>query len=371
MPTMIAKLGTLAVLGTLAPALGTAHDLSDIDLAIGGSSSWGRPAILIAWRNTNKVFEAEVLVQNLGRDPGKGRVFIEIVDPDGQVLMRRPEAGQEVEVSVNGKDSGGLEGELVQVMGSPQANQLIDRMDRDHIPYTIRAVIETAEGDIDRSNNVSGKTYNNEARVDKGSREQFSYRLSNSSEKPLSLLIEIDSAGFPEDWALETNPKTGEFINLAAGETVHGQLAISQAGSEFRQQRGTLVLRAIDVSTDRVFDVREWYVAADAIQPSLDDREQVIEVLNGSIHVEVVAHDPQSGIKEASGVRLEYSTDEGVTYSNKVMAYADGNFMDPTRFSTEIGPFVPGTKVQLSLSVSDSVGNILRRELGVKEVTGD
>lgn len=340
------------------------HSLHEVDLAIGASSSWQRPAILIAWRNTFKVFEAEVLVQNFGEDTGHGRVHLEIVDPFGQRLLRHPASGDAVLVEVPGKAEGGIEGEIVQVIGSKEANQLIDRLDREGVHYTIRAVVETVEGDLNPINNVSGKTYNVEARLLPDSLEQFSYFLSNNQSVPLDLSMEITYANLPNGWLIDSKPTNGEMVRLEPGQILNGFVRMARYGKSGDGEKADIIIRATDTLQNRVHDVREWYVSADTNGPELQNSEQIVQQDNGIVHVEVVAFDKTSGIKEASGVRLEYTTDDGLTFSNKVMAYSDGDFMRPTRFLAEIGPFVQGTSVSIALSVSDSAGNVTRRDLG-------
>jgi hypothetical protein len=46
------------------------------------------------------------------------------------------------------------------------------------------------------------------------------------------------------------------------------------------------------------------------------------------------------------------------------MSYLDGDFIRPTRFLAEVGPFKKGTQVQLAVSAADTVGNLTRRDFG-------
>jgi hypothetical protein len=359
-----------ASLSAMPPEPGATHSLHEIDLTIGATSSWGRPGILIAWRNTFKVFEAEILVQNLGKDPGRGKVHIEIVDPEGQVLMRRPEHGG-VSVALPGRGEGGLDGKLVQILGSTAANQLLDRLDRDSVPYTIRAKVETLEGDLNPRNNVSGKTYNSESRIDPGEVVQFNYLLSNRSAIANTFRIELEHAPLPPGWELSEEPGDGSFIELGPGEIRHAFVRIKRPHDDNGDRRVDVVVRIINQRLNTVSDIKEWFLAADTSPPTMNVPDELLTVSSGILHAEIVAHDRVSGVREASGVRLEYSTDGGLTFSNKVMAYADGNFIEPTRFIADVGPFAPGTEIDVAVSVSDSVGNVVRRDLGRVIVRSD
>ncbi len=340
-----------------------AHPLHDVDLAIGQSSSWERPSILIAWRNTFKIFEAEVLVKNLGSDAGDGRVFLEIVDEDGTVLLTKPQSGSYVSVEVPGKDEGGLDGVLVQIMGTKEANRLIDRLDRDGVKYSIKARVDTVEGDADPTNNILSKTYNSETRFRAGTTVERDFVFKNNSETSnlYRAVYETNSNAQPH-WDVRLGIESA--FELKPGETKAIPLSISASSGAISPSRFDVRLKLIDDQLNEVSDVKEWFVALDDTPPDLSEADEVLQSYEGLGHIEVVASDAGSGIKEASGVRLEYSTDGGFTYSNKVMAYLDGNFLEPTRFIAEIGPFALGTEVNVAVSASDSVGNITRRDLG-------
>lgn len=343
------------------------HSIHDIDLAIGDHSSWERPSILIAWRNTFKIFEAEVLVKNLGSDTGRGNVHLEIVNEDGSLLLTKPNSGSEVTVEVPGRDGGGLDGVLVQILGTKEANQLIDRLDRDGVKYSIRAHVETLEGDADPINNISSKTYNSETKIRAGETVTQHFEIKNPSKvDDVFFLTYETNTPAQSDWKVELG--TGNRVALRAGETRRIPISVSAAKNLSEPNRFDLRLKVLQERLNAVSDIKEWFLAIDETSPALFDDEEIVETYDGFAHVEVLASDSGSGIKEASGVKLEYSTDDGVTFSNKVMAYLDGNFLNPTRFLGEVGPFLPGTHVNLAVSASDSVGNISRKDLGVIEI---
>ncbi len=74
-----------------------------VDLGIGRGADSHRPNILVAWRNTERILEVEVLVRNLGDRPGKGQVWLELADDEGKKLL----STDPVPISVPAKADGG------------------------------------------------------------------------------------------------------------------------------------------------------------------------------------------------------------------------------------------------------------------------
>lgn len=90
------------------------------------------------------------------------------------------------------------------------------------------------------------------------------------------------------------------------------------------------------------------------LAPLLGHYEAKTAMIVGSVHVE----DLNSGIMEASGVRMEFtSADEISTVTAKTMAYVDGNFMRKTGFVSRIGPFASGTTVLARIVALDTLDN--------------
>ncbi|WP_020591299.1 hypothetical protein [Kiloniella laminariae] len=340
----------------------TAHGLHDIDLAITDSTLSKRPAILIAWRNTQKIFEAEVLVRNFGQDEGHGEVKLEIVDELGNVLMSRPESGPGIPVVVPGRDEGGLDGAVVQILGSKAANQLIDRLDRQAVHYSIRATVDTLEGDANDLNNVNSKTYNTETRVFPQSTNFFTYRFGNPGTLPRKIRLELAHNDLPEGWSVVSVPAAGSEIEIPAGGSVQGYATLSAGEAVPDGSFSDITFSAIDLASWTIYDKREWYAVSDNQPPTISE-DTVVEVTDGEVYVELVATDEHSGIKEASGVKVEFSVDGGITFSNKVMAYLDGNFVEPTLFQAYLGPFAANTELDIWISASDSAGNVTRKQM--------
>ncbi len=359
-------LGLLLVLAV--PAATRSHDLDDGDFAVGYNEHSGRPGILIAWRNTQKIFEAEVLVKNLGHGTAKAFVNLEIVGADGRVLLRRPEAGEGIPVSIRGYDDGGTEGTVVQILGSPEANQLIDRLDREKLTYTIQSRVTSYEGDTNTLNNVAGKTLNAETQISPGSIRHYQFSIANAGTTDKDFELQLEKHGLPEGWSLDVDQALDTPFTLDANSS--RQVTAKLSGSSTAQPiaRGDLLFRVLDLSSFDISMVREWFVSSDKEPPKLVDKETIVSQQDGNVYFEIVAYDAMPGLKEGSAARLEYSSDGGFTFSDKIMAYADGDFTHPTRFTAELGPFKKGTKLKLALVISDSVGNTMRSGLPDMEI---
>jgi|GEM_PF-3301284 len=340
-----------------------AHPYRYVDLGITSSEVTNRPAILIAWRNTHKIFEAEVQIRNFGEREGSGKVYMEILDEKGDVLMRRPEPGQEVKVTIPPASQGGKEGKIVQILGSKDANRLLDQLDREKAKYAIRATVLPLQGDVNDANNVSVRTYNTVTLAHASGTFFYPYYFKNTSSKMLSGKLSITATNIPKDWKIIPETKEISGVELKPGQMFQGHIMVETGTKVTEGQFLDLQFTLTDTKTQNVFDKREWYLVADNHPPEI--RETDIDVNNkkGEINLQLVAHDKISGIAEASGVKIEYSTDGGITFSNKVATYIDGNFIKPTRFQALLGPFSPGASIDIWASVNDSAGNITRRKL--------
>src|SRR5258708_36226304 len=93
-----------------------------VDLGIGRGPDSHRPNILVAWRNTERILEVEVLVRNMGDQPGRGNVRIEICDDEGKQLL----ATKPVPVTVPARAEGGEEGTVAQTKGFNRVNIKFD-----------------------------------------------------------------------------------------------------------------------------------------------------------------------------------------------------------------------------------------------------
>lgn len=174
--TLGVGLGLFALSGSVPHTPAVANEAAvaeqNVDLGIGDESrgrpniraeldqnNYNRPAILIAWRNTAQILEVEVLITNKGKDQGRGKVHVEVLDEYGKILARMPSSDEGVVATVPGRDEGGKEGRLIQIGGSKALNRLIDRLDRDHQKYYIKAVVDTIGKDQNPLDNVKVKSY--------------------------------------------------------------------------------------------------------------------------------------------------------------------------------------------------------------------
>src|SRR6267154_1385500 len=89
-----------------------------VDLGIGRGADSHRPNILVAWRNTERILEVEVLVRNRGSEPGRGSLVLDLCDNEGKSLY----STKPVAVSVPAQQNGGEDGTIVQSKGFRMMN---------------------------------------------------------------------------------------------------------------------------------------------------------------------------------------------------------------------------------------------------------
>lgn len=323
-------------------------------------ATYDRPAILIAWRNTAQILEVEVLVVNNGRDQGQGKVHIEVLDEYGKTLARMPALGADPLVTVPGRDDRGKEGILVQISGSKVLNKLIDRLDRDRQRYYIKAAVDTVGEDLNPIDNVKVKSYNRDFRARPGAVHFFDYYFTNTTDQPQSFRWYLDMSPLPKGWEMEARPSPGETLTLQPGQSVQGNMLVRAPREIIEGDRVEICMSGLNANNEVVAQT-EWHLVNDNEPPEIIS-PSISETENNKIAVELTAHDILSGIYEASGVKAEYSTDGGTTFSTRVISYVYGSFVNPTLFKTLLGPFADDTDVQVTLSAMDLAGNIERTE---------
>lgn len=354
-------LGGVVLVALGAASVGSAGSASSgADLSIGFDAKTGRPNAFIAWRNSQRILEVEVDVRNTGEEQATGRVFLAVLDDTGKLLASN-EDGPVQMVTLPARDKGGAGGRVVQVKGTLSLNLLIDKLDRANKPYVLKAWVANAN-DKNPTDNVMVKSFNVSSRVMAGGQtfREFSYQ--NTSTQPVTLEWGLDTSPRPEGWQVETSFKAQERLTLQPGAFAHGYLKVAAGAGSKEGDHVDLRILARDVKSQRVIYNYEWFVVNDATPPTI---KSVTQNVNGSeLELAATVDDHISMLKEASGIRAEYSTDNGVTFSSRVMAYSAGNFVGPTSFTAELGPFATGTTVVGRVVATDIAGNIEERSFG-------
>src|SRR5438309_2755527 len=88
--------GSLVLVGACAAMFSARAFASGVEnqgVVIGTDQKTGRPNILIAWRNTERILETEVEVKNLSEEQVTGAMSIAIIDGEGKVLLKSPGPG--------------------------------------------------------------------------------------------------------------------------------------------------------------------------------------------------------------------------------------------------------------------------------------
>lgn len=366
-PLLAAALAALTLSLTPTPSAAQAApdnagqpDLAVADLGIGRGLNSHRPNILVAWRNTERILEVEILVRNLSDQPGRGKVHLEIADQEGKTLL----STEPFDVVVPARKDGGEEGTIVQTKGFRMMNVMFDELDRLDQRYKLRAVVQTEGSDRNLLDNVATKAFNVDSRALPDALSSYRYQITNTTQAPVSGRVFLDHTALPEGWVMNAEPAVGTEVTLAPGEVFTGYVSVR---TPKRIDEGDFVDMNIGLSqqvggVERVIDSDEWFLVATG-QPPQVDAPTVTVGEDGSVVVNVAAFDPISGIKEASGVQVAYSLDHGTTFSTRVLAYTRGDFYEKTWFEGMLGPFAPGVNLTAVLTVSNNAGIIRRFEL--------
>ena len=328
-----------------------------VDLGIGRGLDSHRPNILVAWRNTERILEVEVLVRNLGDRAGRGTVRLEICDDEGKRLI----ATDPFPVSVPARADGGEEGAIVQTKGFRMMNIMFDQLDRLNQRYKLRATVQTEGGDLNPIDNVATKSFNVDNRALPGAMSIYRYRLTNTSDSVVRGSIVLDHSPLPANWLLSAEPAAGSAVVLQPHEIFMGYLTVKTPANvkdgEYVDIQASIAAAAKEGKV--VMDQDEWFLVATSQGPVVDQPVATAR-MDGSILVDVAAVDVLSGIKEASGAQVAYSLDHGTTFSTRVMAYSRGNFYTKTWFEATLGPFADGVEVKPIVTVANNA-NIVRR----------
>lgn len=337
-----------------------------VDLGIGRGLGSHRPNILVAWRNTERILEVEILVRNMGDRPGRGLVRLEICDDEGRQLL----ATKEFEVSVPARTAGGEQGTVVQTKGFRMMNIMFDQLDRLNQRYKLRASVQTYGEDLNPLDNVATKAFNVDSRALPSSINTYRYRIANTTDAPIQGSVYVDRTDLPADWVMTFEPEVGTDVTIAPHQSFIGYVTVK---TPKQVTNGQYVDMQVGLSTSsygvpRVVDQDEWFLVATDLPPQVDTPVMSVRP-DGSITVNVAAFDPICGVKEASGVQVAYSLDHGTTFSTRVMAYTRGNFYDKTWFEGTLGPFAPGVEVNAVVTVSNNAGIVRRFDLPPVTVT--
>ena len=330
---------------------------NEIVLDGGLSGPASRPGISIAWRNAAQVEEVEVRVRNLGDQPGVGRVFVNVLDGNGKFLLKLEPPDEFKTIRIPAFSDGGREGKIIRMKSSRELNNIIDSFDRTSRRYDVRATVETV-GAIDANpyDNSKTKSWNVEHRVEPKQMSVMNYVFQNTDDKVVTVHWQFERTPYPKGWVIKGTPVANKPFVLKPGDKVEGSLwllapsAIDEGA--FLESRLTLV----NTKTKEAWQQREWFLAHDNTPPTVTDY-RMVATADHKIAIQALVADQGSGVREATGVSTQYSTDGGLTWSTKAHNYKAGNFVVPTLFEAVLGPFAPNTKLQMRFTAKDTVGN--------------
>lgn len=318
-----------------------------------------RPGVLIAWRNSSQIENVEVLVRNLGNVRGTGSLRVDILDArTGKLMATRPGVGQELRVEVPPADEGGRDGKIYTLIASRKVNNLLDQFDREVRPYLIRAHV-TADGvDTNPTNNTATKSYYTATRAMPAAEHRREFYFTNASTSTATVRIQVQTTKIPAGWKFSMRPREGTIVHLQPGEGIQGLLTVDTAPEVHEAEHVDALVSGVDVTSREALFQDEWFVAVDSQPPKIDKASILWEPDTNMVLAQATVEDLNSGVMEASGVKLEFTTaQEAFTVTAKTLAYVDGNFMKPTNFVGRVGPFDAGSRVLARIGALDTVGN--------------
>lgn len=316
-----------------------------------------RPGLSIAWRNASQIEEVEVKVRNLGKDPGEGRVFVDILDESGKPILHLDPPDDQKLLRLPAVDRGGQEGKIIRMKASHDLNTLIDRLDRARIRYGVKATVETIGPDRNPFDNSKVKSWNIPFAVRPGFLNVYNYIFRNHGDISARVKWMFEHTPYPAGWEIRGIPDDANPFVIAPGQEIRGQLTML---APMQIEEGAFVesrLSLVNVADGTLFQQHEWFQVYDTQPPDISNY-QIVKTNDGRLAIQLLVADKGSGVLEATGVTTEYSTDGGRTWSTRAHNYTRGNFVTPTVFEAVLGPFAPGTTVQLRISARDTAGNV-------------
>ncbi|MBE9179307.1 hypothetical protein IQ268_12120 [Oculatella sp. LEGE 06141] len=334
---------------------------ADNGLSIGFDEKTDRPNAFIAWRNTQRILEVELEVKNYSDEQATGYLEVSILNEEGQVLLSnsKPQDTPQT-VTLPPRAKGGAEGRIVQMKGTFAMNSLIDELDRANSPYSLRAKV-TPVDETSGASVIAVKSFNVNSKIKPDAVHFHDYTFRNNTEKPLNVVWKLSSSDLPDGWIMYTEHKEEQENQIMPGETINGYITIKTPGTLKEGQHIDTRVTAVDKETQQPLFQDEWFTVYDTTPPETTGLGYSVDPETGIIEVTFAASDTVSMLKEASGVRVEYSTDNGLTYSDKTMFYLAGNFVGPTKFKANLGPFAPGTNLKVNAIAEDIAGNSVKR----------
>lgn len=329
------------------------------EVVLGGEFSGpaSRPGMSIAWRNAAQIEEVEVRVRNRGDTAAEGKVWVDILDEEGVTILQLTPPDDMKAIRVPAFNDGGREGKILRMKSSRVLNNIIDQFDRDGRRYDVRATVETLGAiDVNPLDNTKGKSWNVPHRVQPDYTNVFNYVFKNDSSEPKKVRWLFERTPYPVGWKIEGVPESAEPFDLAPGETIRGSLMMKAPSTlneaDFLEARFSLV----DVAKNTIWQQREWFQVYDTIPPTVTDY-RLVTTSDHRVAIQVLVSDEGSGVLEATGVTTQFSTNGGLTWAGAAHNYKAGNFVVPTLFEAVIGPFAPGTDLQLRFTALDTARN--------------
>jgi hypothetical protein len=354
----------------------------------GGRAAW-RPAIQIAWRNSQKLRNTKMLLSNHLRRPVLARIQVQVLNGEHQVLTTDPLYTARLRPAPAETS--------IEMLGRRGTNAIFDQLDALDQSYCLAVTIQPLNVPAAEAKSTFGiKCYNNAVKLIPGIPATVPYILRNRTPAPARVKALLNMTKLPAGWTVRPAAKDNWGTQvLGPGQATSGWLTITAPRDTRNGTSIDLRPTLMDLTTGAVIDGTEIFAAVDSTPPDVINAWAQTAYLTGTaaqdsqtmsrlqhdyadntslikynknnvghpeagyyLYVMVYAKDQYAGLAEASGMEVSYSTDGGVTSAQRTLAYAEGNFFGATSFCTYIGPVPLGTHLTLSIIARNVVGNV-------------
>jgi hypothetical protein len=354
----------------------------------GGRAAW-RPAIQIAWRNSQKLRNTKMLLSNQLRRPVLARIQVQVLNGQHQALTTDPLYTAHLRPAPAKT--------AIEMLGRRGTNSIFNQLDALDQSYCLAVTVQPLNVPAAEAKSTFGiKCYNNAVKLIPGIPATVPYVLRNRTPAPARVKALLNMTKLPAGWTVRPAAKDNWSAQiLGPGQATSGWLTITAPRSTRNGTSIDLRPALLDLTTGAVLDGTEIFAAVDSTPPDVvsawaqtayltgtaaQDSQTMSRLQNGYkantslanynknnvghpeagyyLYVMVYAKDEFAGLAEASGMEVSYSTDGGVTSSERTLAYIDGNFFGATSFCTYIGPVPLGTHLTLSIIARNVVGNV-------------
>ena len=184
------------------------------------------------------------------------------------------------------------------------------------------------------------------------SRQTAPLRVHNPTHEPVNAMIEVVAVNAPSGLLVSTWPAAGMELTLQPSEAVLGEMSHALRVEVEKGNSFQIVANLIDLATGQILVQEEFPYELDTTPPTIE--KVATNVDKNMLNICVTAASEASPLHH---IWAFYSTDQGQSWSTRSLAWDNGNMNSSTEFSTNLGPFCSGTKLNYRIFVRDESEN--------------